>query len=84
MAQAKIAEIIEEMSRVVVGQEKLINRLLIGLFTGGHILLEGDAQKTAGEIKAKLASGEDFAKLAKEYSTDAGSKEQGGDLGFSS
>ncbi|TAG22944.1 MAG: MoxR family ATPase [Cytophagia bacterium] len=41
MAQAKIAEIIEEMSRVVVGQEKLINRLLIGLFTGGHILLEG-------------------------------------------
>ena len=29
------------MSRVVVGQEKLINRLLIGLFTGGHILLEG-------------------------------------------
>ena len=26
---------------MVVGQEKLINRLLIGLFTGGHILLEG-------------------------------------------
>lgn len=49
-----------------------------------HILLEGDAQKTADEIKAKLAAGEDFAKLAKQYSTDAGSKEQGGDLGFSS
>lgn len=49
-----------------------------------HILLEGDAQKTADEIKAKLAAGEEFAKLAKEYSTDAGSKEQGGDLGFSS
>jgi MoxR-like ATPase len=26
---------------VVVGQERLLNRLLIGLFTGGHILLEG-------------------------------------------
>jgi len=49
-----------------------------------HILLEGDAKKTAEEIKAKLAKGEDFAKLAKDFSTDAGSKEQGGDLGFSS
>ncbi|MES2676458.1 MAG: SurA N-terminal domain-containing protein [Pseudomonadota bacterium] len=49
-----------------------------------HILLEGDAKKNADEIKAKLVKGEDFAKLAKEYSTDAGSKEQGGDLGFSS
>ncbi len=29
------------MSQVVVGQERLLNRLLIGLFTGGHILLEG-------------------------------------------
>ncbi len=29
------------MSKVVVGQERLINRLLIGLFTGGHVLLEG-------------------------------------------
>lgn len=27
--------------KVVIGQERLINRLLIGLFTGGHILLEG-------------------------------------------
>ncbi len=41
MLQPKIKQIFDEMSRVVVGQEKLINRLLIGLFTGGHILLEG-------------------------------------------
>jgi MoxR-like ATPase len=41
MHQTKIKQIFDEMSRVVVGQEKLINRLLIGLFTGGHILLEG-------------------------------------------
>jgi peptidyl-prolyl cis-trans isomerase D len=47
-------------------------------------LLEGaDAQKRAEEIKAKLTAGEDFAKLATEFSTDAGSKNQGGDLGFS-
>ena len=48
-----------------------------------HILLEGNAKKSADEVKAKLSAGEDFAKLAKEFSTDAGSKDQGGDLGFS-
>ena len=29
------------MGKVVIGQERLINRLLVGLFTGGHVLLEG-------------------------------------------
>ncbi len=37
----KIREVFTEMSQVVVGQDRLLNRLLIGLFTGGHILLEG-------------------------------------------
>jgi MoxR-like ATPase len=41
MSQKKIKTVFEEMSKVVVGQETLINRLLVGLFTGGHILLEG-------------------------------------------
>jgi MoxR-like ATPase len=31
----------EEMGRVIVGQHDLIDRLLIGLLTNGHILLEG-------------------------------------------
>jgi MoxR-like ATPase len=39
--QFKIAKAIDEMSKVLVGQERLLNRMLIGLFTGGHILLEG-------------------------------------------
>ncbi|RIV25280.1 ATPase [Fibrisoma montanum] len=37
----KIREVFNEMSQIVVGQDRLLNRLLIGLFTGGHILLEG-------------------------------------------
>lgn len=37
----KIKLAVEEMGKVVVGQERLINRLLVGLFTGGHVLLEG-------------------------------------------
>lgn len=45
-----------------------------------HILV--DSEEKAKEVKSKLSAGEDFAKIAKEYSTDPGSKEIGGDLGF--
>lgn len=31
----------DEVGRVLVGQEHMLNRLLIGLLTGGHVLLEG-------------------------------------------
>ncbi len=41
MHQDKIQQVIEEVKKVVVGQERMVNRLLIGLFTNGHILLEG-------------------------------------------
>jgi MoxR-like ATPase len=39
--QDKLKEVFEEVQKVVIGQDYLVNRLLIGLFTGGHILLEG-------------------------------------------
>ncbi|MCZ0755992.1 peptidylprolyl isomerase [Anoxybacillus sp. J5B_2022] len=45
-----------------------------------HILVKDE--KTAQDIKAKLDKGEDFAKLAKEYSQDVGSAQNGGDLGW--
>jgi MoxR-like ATPase len=37
----KIKQVFSEVEKVVVGQEDMVNRLLIGLFTNGHILLEG-------------------------------------------
>src|ERR1051325_6218674 len=30
-----------EISRVIIGQRNMVDRLLIGLLTGGHLLLEG-------------------------------------------
>lgn len=47
-----------------------------------HILVEKNDADKIKAISDKLAAGEDFSKLAKEYSDDLGSKEQGGDLGF--
>jgi MoxR-like ATPase len=38
---AKVAQLFTEIEKVVVGQKKMVNRLLIGLFSNGHILLEG-------------------------------------------
>jgi MoxR-like ATPase len=39
--QDKIKQVFNEVGKVVVGQDYMINRLLIGLFTQGHVLLEG-------------------------------------------
>ena len=54
-----------------------------------HILIEvndqvsaSDAQAEIDEVYTRLLGGEDFASLAKTYSSDLGSAENGGDLGF--
>ncbi len=53
-----------------------------------HILLETEeddnsaAMERANELVTRLKDGEDFATLAAEYSTDVGSAEQGGSIGW--
>ena len=37
----KVQNVVSEVSKVVVGQDYMVKRLLMGLFTQGHILLEG-------------------------------------------
>jgi len=39
--QLKIKRVYGEVGKVVVGQDYMVNRLMVGLFTNGHILLEG-------------------------------------------
>jgi peptidyl-prolyl cis-trans isomerase D len=54
-----------------------------------HILLsasspeqEASARKLAGELMARAKSGEDFASLARQYSTEPAATNSGGDLGW--
>ena len=49
-----------------------------------HILLAEPSDAVLTEISDKLAAGEGFAALAKEYSEDVGSADFGGDLGYTS
>lgn len=47
---------------------------------GRHILVADE--KTANEVIAKIKGGASFADVAKEYSTDTGSADKGGELGW--
>lgn len=56
-------------------------------YRAAHILLlsnDDAARQSMSEISGKIASGESFEALAKEYSEDDTSKYAGGDLGFAS
>ncbi len=39
--RARLEPLYQQMERVIVGQRTMVDRLLVGLLTGGHILLEG-------------------------------------------
>ncbi|MEM8672149.1 MAG: MoxR family ATPase [Planctomycetota bacterium] len=41
LASEPFRHLVEEMRRTIVGQQVLIERMLIGLLTGGHLLIEG-------------------------------------------
>lgn len=55
---AAVAQLRQSLATVLVGQDALVDRLLIGLLTGGHILLEGVpglAKTLAGRCLAQAA-----------------------------
>jgi MoxR-like ATPase len=39
--RGRVAELRAEINKVIIGQEYMVERILVGLLTGGHILLEG-------------------------------------------
>ena len=61
-----VATIRDEVGRVIVGQEKLVDRLLLALVTDGHILLEGvpGLAKTLSCNTLAKALGFDFKRIS--------------------
>jgi peptidyl-prolyl cis-trans isomerase SurA len=49
-----------------------------------EIMTDDEARELVQELKQRVEAGEDFAELAKEYSEDIGSAQEGGDLGWTS
>jgi len=65
--QAKvIARLRQEVNKVVVGQERLLDRLVVALLTGGHVLLEGvpGLAKTTAVRTLAQALGLDFKRIS--------------------
>jgi len=62
---AWVQQLKEETATVLVGQEKMVERLLIGLLTGGHILLEGlpGLAKTLAIKTLSMAVGGKFSRI---------------------
>ncbi len=55
--QTEFKRLREHMQKVIVGQDRLLDRLMIGLLTGGHILLEGPPGLAKTRSVNTLASG---------------------------
>ncbi|MEY3219517.1 MAG: hypothetical protein RIT27_874 [Pseudomonadota bacterium] len=80
-----VNEPIEETVLQQYYQEHLKNFVVPQEWHAAHILIPADengAETKAQEIAKRAKAGEDFAGLAKEFSSDKGSASKGGDLGF--
>jgi peptidyl-prolyl cis-trans isomerase D len=59
-----------------------VRHILIKVPAGSDAKADGEAKAKAEDVLKQLHAGANFADLAKKYSDDPGSKEQGGELGF--
>ena len=61
-----VSKIREEVAKVIVGQEKLVDRLILALATDGHILLEGvpGLAKTLSVNTLACVSGMEFKRIS--------------------
>jgi peptidyl-prolyl cis-trans isomerase SurA len=52
------------------------------LIKSSEIMTDGQARELIEKLRARALAGEDFAELAREYSEDIGSAQEGGELGW--
>ncbi len=63
-------------------EERQVRHILISVPKDADQAAQAQALEKAKKIREQLKNGADFAELAKQYSQDPGSREQGGDLGW--
>lgn len=65
-----------------VPDEVQVRHILISVPTGADAKVDQAAKEKAEDLLKQIKAGADFATLAKKYSDDPGTKDQGGELGF--
>lgn len=66
------------------GLDQIVNQTKVRhiLVKPSEIMTDDQARKLVADLKARAEAGEDFADLARQYSEDIGSAQEGGDLGW--
>jgi peptidyl-prolyl cis-trans isomerase D len=72
----------EQQARFITPESRQVSHILLELEAEAAQVDEETRRREAEEIARRAQEGEDFAELAREYSEDFGSAEQGGDLGW--
>jgi len=72
----------EQQARFITPESRLASHILIEVAPDAPEVDVETARKTAQELRDRVQAGEDFATLAREFSQDAGSAGEGGDLGW--
>ena len=65
----KLQEVRQEIGKVIVGQERMLDLLLVSMLANGHVLLEGVpgvAKTITAKIRLRIQEGADFF----QYHTD--------------
>lgn len=84
VSESEVTEFYDAHKGARFTEEKQIHarHILFSLAEGATDEAKADIRATAADILARVRAGEDFVELAREFSQDSGTADQGGDLGF--